>query len=253
MHAALCLRGRHALYAVHARLILQCAVDILARDGADDFFEAAGSPFVGAGHFELPALDVAVLGVHAEEVACKDGRFVATRTATYFEDGVTAVLRVGRNEQQLDVLFQFGQARLAGIKFLAGHVAHLGIGFVGDDVLGLVDAVQYLHVFLAGVHQVAQFLVFFRQLDVPLLVGNDCRVGNQCRYFLEAGHEAVELFQYGVVFCHLFRIILLLPQPPLNQPRQHCRKHDYACDAQYPFPGSHAILRLIGFGSKTGT
>ena len=179
MHTSLCLRGRHALYAVHARFVLQCAIYIIARDGTDDFLESSRGSFVGAGHFETPAFDVAILGVHAEEVAGKDSCFVSARTATYFEDGVAAVLRVGRDEQQLDMFLQFGQARLASIEFLACHFAHLCIGFVGNDVLCFIDAVQYLYVFFAGVHQVAQFLVFFRQLDVPLLVGNDCRVGYQ--------------------------------------------------------------------------
>ena len=78
---------------------------------------------------------------------------------------------------------------------MMGHVAHLRVALVGDDVLGLVDAAEHLDVFLAGLHQVAQFLVFLRQLDVAFLVGDDGRVGDEGGHFLVAGHEGVEFIE----------------------------------------------------------
>ena len=195
MHPSLRLRGGDTLHAVHAALILQRAIDALARHRADDFLEASGRTFVGAGNFQPPALALAILGVHAEEVAGKEGRLVAARAPPDFQDGVAAVLRVGRDEQELDFLLQLGPARLAAVQLLAGHFTHLRVALVGNDVLGLVDAGQHLDVFPPCLHQVAQFLVFLRQLDVTLLVGNDGRVGYQGGYFLVAGHEGVEFLE----------------------------------------------------------
>ena len=195
MHSALCLRSRDTLHAVHAAFVLQRAIHTLARHRADDFLESARRAFVGTGHLQSPALALAILGVHAEEVAGKECRLVSARASADFEDSVAAVLWVGGDEEQLDFFLQLRAACLAAIQLLAGHVAHLWVGLVGDDVFRLVDAAEHLDVFLAGLHQVAQFLVFFGQLDVALLVGNDGRVGNQRRYFLEAGYEGVEFVE----------------------------------------------------------
>ena len=50
---------------------------------------------------------------------------------------------------------------------------------VGQYVLGLLDRVDAVDISLAGIHDVAQVLIFTGQLDISLLVGNDIRVGNQ--------------------------------------------------------------------------
>ena len=204
MYPSLRFCGRYALHAVHARFIFQCAVYIVARHGADNFLETAGCTFVGAGYLHSPSLGFAVLGVHAEEVAGKDCRFVTTRAATNFEDGITAILRVGGDEQQLYLLFQFRLAGLAGIQLFACHFPHFLVCFVGDNFFGFFYAAQYLHVLFAGIHQVAQFFIFFGELDVTLLVRNHCRVCNQGRHFFEAGDKPFQLFEYGIVVCHIF-------------------------------------------------
>ena len=192
MYTSLRFGGRHALYAMYARFIFQRAIYVVSRYGADDFLETAGCALVGAGYIQSPAFSLTILGVHAEEVACKNGGFVSTCTTADFENGVAAVLRVGGDKQELYLFFQFRLACLAGIKFFACHFTHLGVGFVGDDFFGFLDAVQYLHVLFAGIHQVAQFFVLFGEFDVALLVGNHRRVGNQCGHFFEAGNEAFQ-------------------------------------------------------------
>ena len=142
-----------------------------------------------------PAFALAILGVHAEEVAGKECRLVAARASSDFQDGVATVLRVGGDEQEFDFLLQFRTACLALVQLLAGHVAHLRVALVGDDILGLVNAGQHLDVFPPCLHQVAQFFVFLRQLDVAFLVGDDGRVGYQGGHFLVAGHEGVEFLE----------------------------------------------------------
>ena len=43
--APLCLGGGHTLHAVNAAFVLECAVDIGARDGTNDFLETADRSF----------------------------------------------------------------------------------------------------------------------------------------------------------------------------------------------------------------
>ena len=108
---------------------------------------------------------------------------------------ISSSSRVGGDEQEFDFLFQFRAACLALVQFLAGHVAHLRVALVGDDIFRLVDAAEHLDVFFAGRHEVAQLLVLLRQLDVAFLVGDDGRVGYQGGHFLVAGHEGVEFLE----------------------------------------------------------
>ena len=68
VHAALLLGHRHALHAVHAALVLQLAVDLVAADQRDDFLEAADARLAAGRDFHLPALRLGVARVHAEDL-----------------------------------------------------------------------------------------------------------------------------------------------------------------------------------------
>ena len=105
MHTSLCLCGRNTLYAVYTRFIFQYSVDIVTCDTANDFFESSGCSFICIGYFHFPAFGFTELGIHTEKVAGKDCGFVSSCTTTNFEDGVLAVLRIGRNKHQFDFFF----------------------------------------------------------------------------------------------------------------------------------------------------
>ena len=192
MHAPLSFSSRNTLYAVYPRFIFQCSVHIVARNAANNFLESACCAFVDAGYFHPPTFCFAIFGVHAEKVSGKDSGFVTACTSTNFEDGVLAVLWVGRYEEEFDMFFQFRLACLTGIQFFACHFPHLRVCFIGDDLFGFLDAIQHLDIFFTGLHQVAQFFVLFGEFNVTLLVGNHCRVCNQRRYFFEAGNKPFE-------------------------------------------------------------
>ena len=184
--AALRLGHRHALHAVHAALVFQCAIDLLARYREDDLLVASGCTFGEARNGNAPALRLAVLRVHAEEVACEEGSLVAARAAADFHDDVLVVLGVGGDEQQFDFLFELGNALLCGSEFFASHLAHLGVVLGGEHLLSLVDGRERLNVFGAFLDDGAQVLVFLCQLDVAALVGDDRRVGDERAHLLVA-------------------------------------------------------------------
>ena len=88
--AAAAFGRRHALDAVDARLELQLREHALARDGGDDFLEAADVAVAGRSHLEAPALRGGVALIHAEEVAGEERRLVAAGAGADFEDGVAS-------------------------------------------------------------------------------------------------------------------------------------------------------------------
>ena len=98
MDASLRLGLRHALYAVHARLVLQHAVHAVSGHLHHDLLEAARAAFAGAVDLILPPSLFNEFGIHAQQVAGKDRRLVAARAAANLDDRVLAVLRIGRNQ-----------------------------------------------------------------------------------------------------------------------------------------------------------
>ena len=191
VHTSLCLCGRHALHTMHARFIFQRAIDICPRDSKVDFLIASDGAFRHTRDRQLPTFRVAVALIHLEQVAGKETGLVATRTCTDLHLHVFRVLWVLRNEGNLDFLFQLGLQGLVGGQFLAGHLLHLRIVLVGKDILGLLDAVQTGNIPFAGVHDVAQILVFLGQFHKTVLIGYHVRVGDQCRHLLKSRLQTV--------------------------------------------------------------
>ena len=88
--------------------------------------------------FEFPTFHFTVFRIHAEQVSCKQGRFVTACSATYFEYGIAVVLRVGRDKQELYLLFDGGNLRLTVVQFFTGHFTHFGIILAVQYFPGLI-------------------------------------------------------------------------------------------------------------------
>ena len=81
----------------------------------DDFLVAAGIALALREHLHLPAMEVGVALVHAEEIAGEERRLVAAGAGADFEDGALLVGRVLGEEQAADGL---GQGRDALVERL---------------------------------------------------------------------------------------------------------------------------------------
>ena len=137
---------RHALHTVAAGLELQPRIGAVAGQAADDFAVAAEFGFAGRQNLDLPALPFGVARIHAEKVTGKQRRLVAARAGADFEQHAALVVRVLRQQQFLQLDFQFRQARLGNGHFLFGELAHVGIGQhglgFGQVVFSLAEGVE---------------------------------------------------------------------------------------------------------------
>ena len=193
MDTSLCLRGRHALHTMHAAFVLHDAINAFARHGADDFLITSDGSLAVAADSHLPAFHLEELGVHAEEVACKECCLVAACAAAYLEHNVLVVFGIGRNEQKFYFFFKLGDALFAFGEFFAQHFLRLGIFLDGEHFLCVSHVLQAADVFLSCFDDLAEVLVFLGQLDISLLICYDRRVGNECTDLLKAADESVEL------------------------------------------------------------
>ena len=206
MHAALRLGLGHALHAVHARLVLEGAVDILARHLQHHLLVAACGAVGEGGDFVAPALALDVFGVHAQQVAGEDRRLVAARAAADLDDGILRVLGVLGYEQQLDLLLHRRERRFEFGDLAAGHLAHLLVAVVGQDVLGFGQVGQCRAVAFGGLDDRFQLLVILGELYELFHVGDHFGVGEFLSRLLVFEFQAVETAQNGVV-CHSMRCL----------------------------------------------
>ncbi len=118
---------RNALYAMPAGLKLKTPVDALAADFGDDFFITAMLAFAGAHDLHTPAARFSVTAVHTEEIACEQRGFIAAGARTHFHERVTFIVRIFRQQQQLELLLQRFAFSLRFQQLVLRHIAHFRV------------------------------------------------------------------------------------------------------------------------------
>jgi hypothetical protein len=125
-----------------AALVLQPAVDAFPLDGGDDLLQAAAAGLVARQHFNPPALALGVLAVHAEQLGGEQRRFVAAGSGPDFEDDVLLIVRVLRDQQDLELAQERIAARGERFQLLLGECAHVAVGGRGE-LFGLCDVTHH--------------------------------------------------------------------------------------------------------------
>ena len=104
--AALRFGQRHALHAVDARLVFEVLVRIVALYCKNDFLIAACIARALGDEFDAHALRFSETHVHARQISGKNRRFVAAGAGANFDEHVFVVVRIFRDHQHLQALFQ---------------------------------------------------------------------------------------------------------------------------------------------------
>ena len=153
--------GRHALDAMHARLVFQPGVGALAFDLEDDLLVTADADGALGKDLALPILAVGVARVHAEQVGGEERGLVPARARADFHEDVFIVARVFGDEQGFDLGLEVLDLRAEFGQF------HLG------------QRLEFR--FLFGIEQRPRFLVGFHRLAIFARLPDD---GFQVNAFL---------------------------------------------------------------------
>src|SRR5690349_12848410 len=105
MNSSLSLRRRYALDPMRARLELQSRKRTPPDDATDDFAIAAVLARILAQHFDGESLRLRVAGIHSQQIARENGRFVAASAGAHFEENVLVVPLVLRDEERSQLQF----------------------------------------------------------------------------------------------------------------------------------------------------
>ncbi len=118
---------RHALHAVTARFELQTAIGTFASHARDYLFITAVFALVGADDLHAPAAGFGVAAVHAEEIAGEDRRLVAAGAGAHFDKAGAFVIRVFRQQQDLQLLLKPLALFARLLQLFLRHIAHFRI------------------------------------------------------------------------------------------------------------------------------
>ena len=191
VNAALGLGGGHALHAVRAGFELEARVHVLAGDARDDFLEAAVLAGALIHHFHVPAMGAGIVVVHAKKIAGENRRLVAAGGGADFEKDIAVVVRVLRQQQGLDLGFQFFN-KLPGFRHLfLCHLADRGVFVLEHGARGF-QLVAGRAIVAVQLHHRTDLGVFLRQLAELILFADDLGIGEQAFDFLEALRQAGE-------------------------------------------------------------
>ncbi len=106
VNASLGFGRRHALHAVGPALVLQCAVSPRPLDHGDDFLEAAHPRGMMGEDFHLPPAVLGIAGIHAEQIAGKEPRFLPTGAGPDFQNDILGVVGVFGQQQHFQILLE---------------------------------------------------------------------------------------------------------------------------------------------------
>ena len=133
---------------MHTALILEDTIDAISRDREDDFLVAPSSSLTHTGDLGSPATAFAVADIHLIEVACKEGSFIATCTATDLHDDVLRILGISGDQEKLDLFFERGDTLLSLLHHLTCHRTELWIALSLQRIAPLLDIPEEVAIFL---------------------------------------------------------------------------------------------------------
>ncbi len=133
-------------------------------------------------------------GVHAQQVACEQRRFVATRAGADLEKDVASIVGILGQQCALELVCEARQVLFGAGELLGGHLRHVG---VGEHFAGSVQVALALQEALVALDHRRHFRVLAREAPEPGQVGQHVRCGEHGVEIMKALDVAVELAAQG--------------------------------------------------------
>ena len=174
LDASLALGLGDPLHTVDARLEFEAGVGAVAGDLERDLLVPAEFGRVGTQDFCLEALGLRVHGIHAQKRAREQGGLFPAGAASDLDDDVFVVVRVPRQQQDLELFRGLFQSLLRGGHLLLGKVPELFVGTgILQDGLRLVEVFLRLLIDAVRLHDGRHILVLLQERGVLFDVGDD--------------------------------------------------------------------------------
>ena len=146
-----------------------------------------------AKQFQSPAAQFGIAGVHAQQIAGKQRRLIAAGASANFQEQVAGVVRIARQQQQLQCPFLRGAAGFGVEQLILGQGAQVRIAIAGH-LAGRRQVIEHLAIGVEALRDRFQLCVFLRQGAEAIVIADDVRFSQQGADFFVAGGQ---LFQLG--------------------------------------------------------
>ena len=189
---------------MHSGLILHSPVNpvSIGRQLEHNLLVASRSTRSLVRNLKFPALALGIFRIHPEQVTCENRRLVTTSTSTDLHHRILTVIRIGRNQQQLDILLHFRNLRLYLGNLLTSHLAQILILLIGHDILGRSKLLHHLLVLETRLDNRLKLLVILVQLHKLLHVRHHCRIRQLSLESLVFILKAKHLLKQRIIICH---------------------------------------------------
>ncbi len=126
----------YALNPMHAAFPLQLAVHAGSLHHGDDFLETTNPGRVSGKDFNAPALLFRVPLIHPKKLSDEKGRLISAGTRADFEHDVLFVVRILRQQQNLEPIGALHQLRLKALQLLASKSDDLVVPLTQKLLIG---------------------------------------------------------------------------------------------------------------------
>ena len=183
--AALAFRGGHALHPMASGLESQPAIGAVTDHPQHQLLVATQLGRGFADGLDPPALALGIAGVHACQVASKQGRFIAPGASPDFKKRVAPVIGIARHQQGLQFGFQRGQIGFSRSDFVFRQSGHLGVVVSGQGTrIGQVGFT--LQIAQIRLHHRIGLGMFPGQLTKAIAVVHGIGCAEECIQFMQA-------------------------------------------------------------------
>ena len=172
------------LHAVYPALIFKLGVRPLTGNHCHHFLEAADSVLIQADDLNLPPVAVRIVGIHAVQLCCEQGRLIAARACPDFQDDVLVVIGVLGKQEDFQFMLQFLDTLLGIRQLFLSHLAHLLIVFLLKKGQAVLHVLLGLLILLISLHNGRQVCLLLHQPGKPFGILGHSRVTQHQHQFL---------------------------------------------------------------------
>ena len=189
---------RYTLYTVYTTFVFKSGIGSLTLDHKCNFLKSTDAILIETHHLCLPSSGFRILHIHTVDLCSKKCRLITACTCTDLHDNILTVIRILRQKQDLEFLFQFFHTLLCIGKLFLEHFTHILILLFLQKRKTVLDSLFVFLIFCISIHDGLQITLLLHQLLKTLLVVCHAWFTQFVQYFLETNQQVIQFIKHAV-------------------------------------------------------
>ena len=171
----------------------------------------------GAHDFHTPATAFGVFGIHTEQIACENRRFITARSGTNFQEAVAVIFRIFRQQQNLQFSFNLFNQLFRISQLFLRHRFHFSI-ITSQHLFNRLQIRFRLLITTETGNHLSQLSILFGQTTEFFLIGHHIGFAQQRLNFFITLHQPFQFSDHCffhsipvyICFLNQNRILILI-------------------------------------------